>query len=223
MAALLLRLAAEHPRWGDARLQGEPATLGHARGRATVRAVLTRRHLPPAPLRGRRASPWRHFLAPHRDTVLACDCCTVETRFVKTPHVRFCLAVGTRRVHLAGGTAHPTAAWVTPQARQRARTMQETGAAPRCRSHDRDATSPPACDTVLASAGVAIVRTPYRAPHANASAARRVRSARAACLDHLLVAGEAHVRRVLTGYVACDNEARPLSWLKMHPWPYAAR
>jgi len=53
------------------------------------------------------------------------------------------------------------------------------------------------------------VRTPYRAPNANASAERRVRSARAACLDHRLVAGAAHLRRVLTEHVACDNEARP--------------
>jgi len=207
--ALLLRLAAENPRWGDARLQGELAKLGHALGRSTVRAVLKRRHLPPAPLRGRRASTWRQFLAQHRDTVLACDCFTVETLFMKTLHVLFFLVVGTRRVHLAGCTAHPTAAWVTQQARQLAWTMQETGAAPRFLIHDRDAKFPPAFDTVFASEGVAIVRTPYRAPNANAYAERRVRSARAECLDHLLVAGEAHLRRVLTEYVAFYNEARP--------------
>ncbi len=68
---------------------------------------------------------------------------------------------------------------------------------------------PPTCDTAFASAGVALVRTPYRAPDANADAARRVRSARAACLDHRLVVGEAHMRRVPTEYVACDNEVQP--------------
>src|SRR3954451_20327432 len=71
--ALLLRLATENPCWGYGRLQGELAKLGHALGRSTVRDVLKRRHVPAAPLRGRRTSTWRHFLARHRDAVLACD------------------------------------------------------------------------------------------------------------------------------------------------------
>jgi len=53
------------------------------------------------------------------------------------------------------------------------------------------------------------VRTPYRAPNANAYAERWIRSARAECLDHLLIASEGHLRRVLTEYVACYNHARP--------------
>jgi len=116
--ALLLRLAAENPRWGYGRLQGELAKLGHALGRSTIRDVLKRRHVPPAPQRLRRPSTWRQFLAQHRDAVLACDFFTVETLFLKTIYILFFLEVGTRRVHLAGCTAHPTTAWVTQQARQ---------------------------------------------------------------------------------------------------------
>ncbi len=202
-------LAAENPRWGDGRLQGELAKLGHPLGRSTVRDVLKRRHIPPAPLRGRRASTWRQFLARHQDVVLACDFFTVETLFLETLYVLFFLEIGTRRVHFAGCTAHPTAVWVTQQARQSAWTVQDAGASPRFLIHDRDAQFPSAFDTVFASEGVAIVRTPYRAPNANAYAERWVRSARAECLDHLLVAGEAHLRRVLTEYVAHDNHARP--------------
>src|SRR4051794_26783293 len=85
--ALLLRLAAENPRWGYGRLQGELPKLGPSAGRSTVRAALQRRHIPPAPRRGRRASTWRQFLARHRDAVLACDFFTVETLFLKTLHV----------------------------------------------------------------------------------------------------------------------------------------
>ena len=59
------------------------------------------------------------------------------------------------------------------------------------------------------SEGVAIVRTPYRAPNANAVAERWIRSVREECLDHLLILNEAHLRRVLTAYVAYYNEARP--------------
>jgi len=206
---LLLRLAAENPRWGDGRLQGELAKLGHALGRSTVRDILKRRHVPPAPLRGQRASTWRQFLAQHRDAVLACDFFTVETLFLKTIHILFFIEIGTRRVHLAGCTAHPTAAWVTQQARNFCWTLPEAGPSPRFLIHDRDAKFPPAFDTVFAAEGIEIVRTPYRAPNANAYAERWVRSARAECLDHLLIASEVHLRRVLTEYVAFYNRARP--------------
>jgi putative transposase len=53
------------------------------------------------------------------------------------------------------------------------------------------------------------VRTPFRTPTANAYAERWIRSVRAACLDHLLIAGERHLRRVLAEHVAHYNEARP--------------
>ena len=146
--ALILRLATENPRWGYGRLQGELAKLGHTVGRSTVRDVLKRRRVAQAPLRGRRASTWRQFLDRHRYAVLACDFFTVETLFLKTLHLLFFLEIGTRRVHFADCTAHPTAAWVTQQARWRAWTMQETGASPRFLIHDRDAKFPPAFDTV---------------------------------------------------------------------------
>jgi putative transposase len=121
----------------------------------------------------------------------------------------FFIELGTRRVYLAGCTAHPTAAWVTQQARNLCWTLQESGAAPRFLIHDRDAKFPPTFDAVFAAEGVAILRTPYRAPNANAVAERWVCSARSECLDHLLVAGEMHLRRVLTQYAAFYNHARP--------------
>ena len=62
---------------------------------------------------------------------------------------------------------------------------------------------------MFAAEGVEVVRTPYRSPMANAYAERWVRTARAECLDHLLITGEGHLRRVLTTYVAHYNEARP--------------
>src|SRR5215207_8672011 len=68
-------------------------------------------------------------------------------------------------------------------------------------SIDRDAKFPPALDAVFASEVVAIVRTPYRVPNANAYAERWVRSARSECLDHLLIANATHLRRVLLQYV----------------------
>jgi transposase InsO family protein len=209
LAALIARLARENPRWGYARIQGEVAKLGHAVGRTTIRAILRRQGIPPAPRRGQGGGTWRQFLAQHRDAVLACDFFTVETLRLKTFYVLFFLEVRTRRVHFAGCTAHPTAAWVAQQARNLAWTLQDQGRGLRYLLHDRDAKFAPAFDRVFAAEGLTVVRTPYRAPRANAFAERWVRSARQECLDHLLIAGEGHLRRVLTEYVAHYNRARP--------------
>ncbi len=145
--------------------------------------------------------------------MLACDFFTVEMLFLKTVYALFFIKLATRRVHLAGCTAHPTAAWVTQQARQLAWDLQEAGTPPRCLVRDRAAKFPLRFDAVFAAEGTEIVRTPYRAPNANAVADRWVRSACAECLDHLLVVSEAHLRRVLTDYIAFYNRARPYQGL----------
>ena len=112
-------------------------------------------------------------------------------------------------MHFAGCTAHPAAAWVTQQARNLCWTLQEEARTFRFPIHDRDAKFPPEFDTVFAAEGVASIRTPYRAPNANAHAERWARSAREDGLDHPLIAGELHLRRVRAEYVAFSNQARP--------------
>jgi len=208
LEALILRLARENARWGHRRIQGELGKLGYAASASAVRAALRRHHVPPAPQR-QRTTTWRDFIQRHKDQLLACDFFTVETLWLKTLHILFFIEVGTRRVHLAGCTAHPTAAWVTQQARQLAWTLEEAGASPRFLLHDRDAKFPAAFDTVFAAGGMEIVRTPYRTPTANAYAERWVRSVRAECLDHLLIANEAHLHWILAEYVGHYNRARP--------------
>lgn len=209
LEALIGRLAAENPRWGYSRIRGELRKLGHTVSRSAVRDVLKRQRIPPAPERARRGTTWGGFLRRHRDALVACDCFTVETLCLKTLHVLFFLEIGTRRVHVAGCTAHPTAAWVTQQARQFSWHLQERAHPARFLIRDRDAKFPAACDTVFATEGVAIMRTPFRAPNANAHAERWIRAVREECLDHLLIVGEAHLRRVLATYTMSFNEARP--------------
>ena len=124
-------------------------------------------------------------------------------------YVLFFIELGTRRLHLAGCTTHPTAAWVTQQARQLSWQLQDGDITARYLIRDRDSKFPPAFDAVFRSEGVEIIRTPYRAPNANAVAERWIRSIRQECLDHLLIISEAHLRRVLDIYVGFYNEDRP--------------
>jgi len=207
--ALILRLAQENPRWGYSKIAGELLKLGYRVGRSTIRDVLKRQHVPTAPMRARHSSTWRAFLRQHQQHLLACDFFTVETLRLQTLYVFFFIEIGTRRVHLAGCTARPTALWVTQQARQLVWKLEEEGKKMRFLLRDRDAKFPSRFDMVFASEGLEIILTPYRAPNANAYAERWVRSVREECLDHLLIINERHLKQVLTDYSQYYNQARP--------------
>jgi putative transposase len=108
---LIVRLAREHRAWGYGKIQGELLKVGHRVSQATIKRVLRRHDLPPAPRRGH--TTWRAFLAQHRAQLLACDFFTVDTLFLQRLYMLFFIERGSRRRHLAGCTAPPTAAWVT--------------------------------------------------------------------------------------------------------------
>ncbi len=113
---LLLRLARENPRWGYSKLHGELLKLDYQVGRSTVRDILKRQHVPPAPERARKSSSWLSFLSHYREQFLACDFFTVETAWLRPLYVLFFIELGTRRVHFVGCTAHPTGERATQQA-----------------------------------------------------------------------------------------------------------
>jgi hypothetical protein len=209
LKALILHLARENPRWGYGRIQGELTTLGHRVGRSTVRDLLKRQHVPPAPERARRGPTWRAFLRHYQQQVLAADFFTVKSVLCQTIYALFFIEVRTRRVYLAGCTRHPTTAWVTQQARNLAWLLQEGTLPVTILLHDRDAKFPPACDAVFRSEGLQVVQTPARCPQANGYAERWVGSARRECLDHLLILHERHLLRVLTAYTDIYNQRRP--------------
>ena len=98
---------------------------------------------------------------------------------------------------------------MTQQARQLSWRLQDGEFTARYLIRDRDCKFVPAFDAVLQSEGVTIIRTPYRAPNANAVAERWIRSVRQECLDHLLIVSETHLRHVLDVYVGFYHEARP--------------
>ena len=141
--------------------------------------------------------------------MLGCDFLTVESVWLRRFYVLFFIELATRRVHLAGVTANPSGPWTTQQARNlmldrcaRARPM-------RFLIHDRDAKFSTAFDEVFRSEGIQVIRTPVRAPNANAHAERFVRTLREECLDWLLILGRRHLEPLLREHVNHYNRERP--------------
>jgi putative transposase len=204
---LVLRLAREND-WGYERIEGELLKLGYTISHETVGNILARHGIPPAPERDPSPS-WRHLMTHYRDQLLACDFFTVETLFLQTLYVLVFFEIGTRRVHFAGCTAHPNNAWVTQQARQVMWALEDREPSIRFLIRDNDKKFTEAFDTVFRAEGSVVIRTPYRAPNANAYAERWIRSAREECLDKLLIIHQAHLRRVMGEYTAFFTDERP--------------
>jgi transposase InsO family protein len=212
---LVLRLARENPRWGYLRIVGECRLLGVPVSASSVRRILRRHRLGPAP---RRDGPtWTQFLTAQARGLLACDFFTVDTVSLTRLYVFFVVEVHRRRVHLAGITAHPTGEWVTQQARNLL--MDLDGQAHRFRFliRDRDAKFTAGFDAVFAAAGVSVVKIPPRAPRANAYAERWVRTVRSECLDWILIWNQHQLRRVLTEYLRHYDSSRPHRSLDLQP------
>jgi putative transposase len=207
VVALVLRMARENPRWGCVRICGELRKLGIRVGATTIRTLLRRHGLGPAP---RRSGPsWTQFLRAQAEEIVACDFFTVETIWLKTLHVLFFIQLSTRRVVAVGVTAHPDSAWVSQQARNAAMDLNDRGGSIRFLLRDHDAKFTRSFDDVFRSEGGRVLRTPIEAPKANAHAERWVQTVRAECLDWTLLLGRRHLLRLLRGYVRHYNEQRP--------------
>ena len=213
--ALVLRLARENPRWGYQRIVGELKGLGFTVSATTVRTWL--RHAGLGPVGTRRGTTWREFIRAHRHSMCAVDFFSVETIWLQRLYVLFFIELGSRRVHLAGCTANPTAPWVTQQARQLTWALAERQTPVRFLIRDRDQKFTDSFDEVFRSAGTEIIRTPFRAPQANGIAERFVRTVRSECLDWLLIFDQQHLERVLTVFADHYNGHRPHRALQLHP------
>jgi len=107
---LVLKLAQENPRWGYGKIQGELIKLCFQISQSTIRNILDRYGIQPAPVRNGSIG-WKKLMEHYKDQILACDFFTVETIYVP-----FFIELGTRQVHIAGITTNPNELWVTQQA-----------------------------------------------------------------------------------------------------------
>ncbi|MGO8871082.1 MAG: integrase core domain-containing protein [Acidimicrobiales bacterium] len=174
---------------------------------ASVWNILRRNGLDSSP---DRAGPtWCEFLKAQATTMLACDFFTVDTVLLRRLYVLFFIELDTRKVYVTGVTAHPTGAWVVQQARNLTMLLDERAHPVRFLIRDRDTKFISSFDEVFKAEGVRIIRSPVRAPRANAFAERFVGTVRRECLDRMLILGRRHLEAVVHEYVEHYNSHRP--------------
>jgi putative transposase len=201
---LIVRMAEENRTWGYRRIQGALANLGHHMDAITVRNILRRHHLVPAPKRRKAGMSWPQFLKIHWHVLAATDFFTVEVATwhgLVTYYVLVVMELSTRRVHLAGITPHPTAAFMTQCARQLTDPLDGFLLGKRYLVHDRDTKYTQAFDALLKDSGVEPIVLPPRSPNLNAYCERFVRSIKEEALSQMIVIGEAALRYAIQSYL----------------------
>ena len=216
---LVVRMAEENPSWGYRRIQGALANLGHTIDKLTVRNILRRHHLEPAPQRRHGGMSWTQFLKLHWEVLAATDFFTVEVATwhgLVTYYVLVVMELATRRVQIAGITPHPTAAFMQQCARQLTDAFDGFLLGKRYLLHDRDTKFTQAFDGLLKASGVEAVVLPPQSPNLNAHCERFVRSVKEETLNQMLIMGEEALRYVLKHYLEHYHTERNHQGLDNH-------
>jgi transposase InsO family protein len=192
-------MASDNPLWGTERIRGELLKLGLVVSARSIRRYRRPRTSRPPSL------AWCTFLRNELAGIWAADLLVVQTLTFKTLYVLFFIQHERRQLVHLNVTAHPAVAWVWQQLLN----ATPDGRQPRYLIHDRDGVYGVDFDARLRGLSIHGIRTPVLAPKANAIAERIVRTIRTACLDHLIVIDERHLRAVLTEFATYYNRDRP--------------
>src|SRR4051812_33647678 len=199
-------MAAANRTWGEERIANELLLkLGIRLSPRTVRRYMPSRPRRPKP----ETQAWSTFVRNHASSILASDFFIVVTATFRILYVFVVLEVGTRRIAHWNVTAHPTAEWTAQQFRMIVRNDQPQ----RFVIHDRDTIYSEGVDRTLDAMGLTVLKTPGRAPQANAFCERVIGTIRRECLDFMILMSERHVRATLREWLdsllAEDGRDRP--------------
>ena len=195
--ALITRIATANPLWGAPRIHGELLKLGIDVAERTVSRLMPKRRPQPS-------QTWRTFLANHVRDLVSIDFFTVPTARLRVLFVLVVLAHHRRRVVHFNVTEHPTALWTAQQIVD----AFPDDSAPSYLLRDRDQVYGQQFRHRVKGMQIEEVLTAPHSPWQNPFAERLIGSIRRECLNHVLVLGERHLRRVLTQYVAYYHQAR---------------
>ncbi|HET9258467.1 MAG TPA: integrase core domain-containing protein [Pseudonocardiaceae bacterium] len=204
--ALVLRLARDNPGWGYRRIHSELAVLGITVAPSTVWEILKTHGIQPTPHRDH--STWATFLRSQAYALLAADFFETSTLTGTRLFVLTIIEHATRRIHILGATAQPTAAWTTQMAKNLIMDPQDAHATVRYLIRDRDSEYTAAFDAVLADSGITIITTGIRIPRMNAITERWIRTCRNELLDRTLILNQAHLLHTLREFETFHNDHR---------------
>ena len=206
LRSLIRRMAVDNPRWGEERIANELLLkLGIQISPRTVRKYMPKR--PGGKPRGDQR--WATFIRNHAKAIVACDFCIAITATFQMLYVLVVIGHETRKLLHVNVTAHPTAAWTLQQLRH----AIPGGSEYRFLIHDRDGIFSTELDRSIRKLGLRVLKTPYRAPKANAMCERVIGTMRRECLDWLIPLSEAHLRKIVKEWAEHYNQARPHSSL----------
>jgi transposase InsO family protein len=197
LRALIRRMSVENPLWGAPRIHGELLKLGFEVSQSSVAKYMIKRPGPPS-------QGWRAFLRNHAPDIAAMDLFVVPTICFDLLYAFVIVRLGRRDLVWMGVTRHPTAEWI-------ARQLTEAfpwNEAPRYLIRDRDGIFGAVVRRRLRAMGIRDKPIAPASPWQNAYAERLIGSIRRECLDHFIVLGEAHLRRILKSYARYYNEVR---------------
>jgi putative transposase len=202
-------MSRENPLWGAPHIHGELLKLGIEISETSVAKYMVRHRKPPS-------QTWRTFLDNHIHSLVSVDFFTVPTIRFQVLYVFLVLAHDRRRVVHFNVTAHPTAEWTAQQLREAFPFDQ----IPRYLLRDRDQIFGDTFREQVKDMQIAEVLSAPRSPCQRAYVERLIGSIRRECLDHMIVFGEASLRRTLSSYFSYYHQTRShLSLKKDSPEP----